>query len=288
MRLPASGRAPAPSMRSTAATISSGSAMRPMPASPRSAISPAFGPTMATPSSASCATIAAGRACAHIAGFIAGAMSTCVSVASRTAVARSSAWPPAILAMRSAVAGATTMRSVSRAKPDMPDVELAVGVEQIGEDPLAVKRAGRQRRDELLRRRGEDAAHRGAALLEPADEVERLVGRDAAADDQENAPVRQRSVDRSGRHAPGQRFAGELQVAGFRLARLLPRRPAGWCGLRPPWNGRCARRAGEAGVLRSSSSWRMVMVAIGISRKERRPRIAHDCIAINAIIPAGI
>ena len=43
-----------------------------------------------------------------------------LSVASSTAVARSSAWPPAIFAIRSAVAGATTMRSVSRARRIWP------------------------------------------------------------------------------------------------------------------------------------------------------------------------
>ena len=53
-------------------------------------------------------------------GFIAGAISTRLSVASSTVVARSSARPCAILAMRSAVAGATTTRSVSRARRMWP------------------------------------------------------------------------------------------------------------------------------------------------------------------------
>ena len=65
-----------PSSASAAATISSGSAMRPMPASPASAISPAFGPTMATPSAASCARLRCVARCAHICGFIAGAIRT--------------------------------------------------------------------------------------------------------------------------------------------------------------------------------------------------------------------
>ena len=44
----------------------------------------------------------------------------CLSVASRTVEARSSAWPFAIFAIRSAVAGATTIRSVSRASRIWP------------------------------------------------------------------------------------------------------------------------------------------------------------------------
>ncbi len=50
----------------------------------------------------------------HIIGFMAGATSTGLSVASSAVEARSSAWPCAIFAMRSAVAGATTTRSASR------------------------------------------------------------------------------------------------------------------------------------------------------------------------------
>ena len=70
---------------------------------------------------------------------------------------------------------------------DVADVELAPRVEQIGERTLAGERAGGERRDELLRGPGQNAAHRGAALLEPPDQVERLVGGNAAADDQKNA-----------------------------------------------------------------------------------------------------
>ena len=94
--------------------------MRPVPASPASAISPALGPTTATPSAMSCARLRRVAACSHMRGFIAGAISTGRSVASSTAEARSSAWPPAILAIRSAVAGATTTRSVSRASRMWP------------------------------------------------------------------------------------------------------------------------------------------------------------------------
>ena len=129
MRLPASVLSPSSLPRSdnAAAAISSGSAIRPMPASPASAISPAFGPTTATPSPASCARLRWVAGCSHIRGFIAGATSIGRSVASSTAQARSSAWPPAILASRSAVAGATTIRSASRASLMWPTSNSVVG-----------------------------------------------------------------------------------------------------------------------------------------------------------------
>src|SRR5262249_54823729 len=65
--------------------------------------------------------------------------------------------------------------------------ELALRIKQIGEGAFARERAGRERRDELLRRPGQNAAHGRAALLKPADQVERLVGGNAAADHQKNA-----------------------------------------------------------------------------------------------------
>ena len=65
----------------------------------------------------------------------------------------------------------------------MAGIEFALGVEQVGMDPLMRKRACRQRRDELLRGLGQHAAHLDMALLEPADQVQRLVGGDTAADD---------------------------------------------------------------------------------------------------------
>ena len=60
-----------------------------------------------TPSAISRERLRRVAGCCHMRGFIAGAINTGRSVASSTAEARSSAWPPAILAMRSAVAGAT-------------------------------------------------------------------------------------------------------------------------------------------------------------------------------------
>ena len=72
------------------------------------------GPDECTPSACSVATLRRVAGLSHMRGFMAGATSTGLSVAISTDVARSSAWPPAILASRSAVAGATTIRSASR------------------------------------------------------------------------------------------------------------------------------------------------------------------------------
>ena len=83
---------------------------------------------------------------------------------------------------------------------NMPGVELALGIEQIGVDALMRQRARRQRRDELLRGLGQHAADVDAPLLQPPDQVQRLVGGDAAADDQGDAGLIGRmGAPRSGR-----------------------------------------------------------------------------------------
>src|SRR5580704_6046081 len=83
----------------------------------------------------------------------------------------------------------------------MTDVELALRIEQIGENALAAQRAGGERRDEMLRGRGEDAAYLCIPVLQAADQIERFVGGDAAADDEQDAVA-----------------------VRFRRTRLLPRR----------------------------------------------------------------
>ena len=98
---------------SMAARISIGSAMRPMPNSLQ-AIGPSPGPTCFTPRSFRFARLSCVAPWCHMRTFIAGAISTGLSVASSAVVARSSAKPPAILAMMSALAGATTSRSAAR------------------------------------------------------------------------------------------------------------------------------------------------------------------------------
>ena len=67
--------------------------------------------------------------------------------------------------------------------------------EEIGIGFLAGERRGRERRDELLRARGQDAAHARAALLEAPDEIERLISGNAARDDQQDAPAVQHALN---------------------------------------------------------------------------------------------
>jgi hypothetical protein len=93
--------------------ISSASSMRPMPTSPH-AWSPGAGPATRMPSSRSASTFLCVAAFSHISTFIAGAIISGQRRASTSVESRSSARPCATLAMKSAVAGATTIRSRSR------------------------------------------------------------------------------------------------------------------------------------------------------------------------------
>ena len=81
---------------------------------------------------------------------------------SARALARSSAWPPAILASRSAVAGATTIRSASRDRRMWPISRSSSRSNRSVNTRSLRQRADRQRRDELLRRPGHDRAHADA------------------------------------------------------------------------------------------------------------------------------
>jgi hypothetical protein len=95
-RSPAHAAPPAarrPARLDAAATISSGSAIRPSPASPQ-AISPRFGPTKAPRRPASTPRLRRVAGCAHIRTGSSPAPSAPASVASSTAEARSSASPP--------------------------------------------------------------------------------------------------------------------------------------------------------------------------------------------------
>ncbi len=101
------------SSRTQTAKRSSGSGRRPGPES-RPVSRPVAGGTTCTPRSPSVATLAWVAGCSHISVCMAGAMTTGQRAVSRTLVSRSSAWPVAARASRSAVAGATTTRSASR------------------------------------------------------------------------------------------------------------------------------------------------------------------------------
>jgi hypothetical protein len=100
--------------------------------------------------------------------------------------------PPAIFAIRSAVAGATTTRSAARLSSIWPISASSVRSKRSRVDLLARQRRDGQRRDEFL---GAARVSTGTTphlpLPQPADQVERLVGRDTAADDQQDFLVRQ-------------------------------------------------------------------------------------------------
>ena len=186
--LPASGFGPASSSASIAATISSGSAMRPSPASPLSAISPAVrADEVRRRPSASVARLRRVAGCAHIFGFMAGAISTGLSVASSTVEARSLARPLASFAIRSAVAGATTIRSASRDSRIWPTSCSSWRSNSSVKTWSAVSAPTDSGVTNSCAAAVITAAHRGAALAQPADQVERLVGGDAAADDEQDA-----------------------------------------------------------------------------------------------------
>ena len=70
---------------------------------------------------------------------------------------------------------------------DVADLALVVEVEQVNEHALIGQRADGERRHEAGCSRGHDHADMVAALAQAADEVEALVGGDAAADNQEDA-----------------------------------------------------------------------------------------------------
>ncbi len=75
---------------------------------------------------------------------------------------------------------------------DMRHAVIVVGREQILGHGLAGQGGEGQGGDEALGRRGQQAAHRSAAVAEPADQIETLIGGDAAGDDQQNPLAGQR------------------------------------------------------------------------------------------------
>src|SRR5262249_12571546 len=174
-------------------------------------------------------------------------------------------------------------------QPDVADVELASRVEQVREHAFARERARRQRRDEFLRCLGENAAHGEAAFFQPADEIERLVGGDAAADDEENAfggggaTALFRARGRIGRDAPARRRGLARGCAGFGLA-VLDARGIAQNGARLVLHrAAVARRAQPQAPLQI-----VVELADGDAGHGRTlagTSLAYDCNAINAITP---
>src|SRR5690349_14117211 len=108
-----SGAIPAAPLASTRTAVchsSAGSGRRPGPLS-APVSRPDAGSSTRQPRSVSVATLAWVAGCSHISVCMAGAMTTGQRAVSSTLVSRSSAWPVAARARRSAVAGATTTRS---------------------------------------------------------------------------------------------------------------------------------------------------------------------------------
>jgi len=73
------------------------------------------------------------------------------------------------------------------AELDMTHLSLVGEIEEIGEHLAPRQRRDRKGRDELRPRPRQHRHHLGPALSQASDQVERLVGRDPAADDQKDA-----------------------------------------------------------------------------------------------------
>ncbi len=90
-------------------------------------------------------------------------------------------------ASRSAEAGRTTTRSAERDSAMWPISLSSVSDHSVGVHGLAAQRLQAERGDELRAPFGQYAGDRAAACGEQPDQLQRLVGRDAAAHDQQNA-----------------------------------------------------------------------------------------------------
>ena len=284
-RLPASR----PSLRSSAsaaAAISSGSAMRPMPASPRSAISPAFGPMNCNAVRAQLRQIALRR-------LRRPHMRVHRRREQDRLVGRKQHRGRQIVRLPGCHFG-DQIRGRRRdddqiglaRHADMADIEFALRIEQIGVGALAGERAGRERRDEMRRRRRENAAHARAAILQTPDQVERFVGRDAAADDEQDAFLH----DRVGARLPRRWLRRRIRRID-QVERLAP----GFLRRLPENDAHLVLHgAAMAGGAQPQQLLQLLIeLPDGQARHRRssgeRQALSHgiDCIAINAIIAAG-
>ncbi len=120
--------------------------------------------------------------CCHIRTFIAGAISTRLSVAREAAC-----WPdrppaaPPSLPSGLPSAGATTIRSAGATEFDMAHLGLGRQIEEVGEHLHPARAETLSGVTKLRAPGGQHRGHPRAAFLQPADQVQRLVGRDAAA-----------------------------------------------------------------------------------------------------------
>ena len=192
-----------------------------MPISPH-AWSPAAGPRICTPSARSVCDVALVAGFSHISTFIAGATSSGQRRARHSVDSRSSARPCASLAMKSAIAGATTIRSRSRDSSMCPIASGTRGVPQVGPDRLAGQRLQGRGADEAGRGLGHGDAHVDAGLDQQARELGGLVGGDAAGDARAESafPSTSSDIDRPLR---GRDSKGKPRPWRFRTGRLAER-----------------------------------------------------------------
>ena len=117
-------------------------------------------------------------------GFMAGATSTGLSVAMQHAGGKIVGMAAGHLGQQVGRRGRHHDQVGLARQADVADLALVVEVEQFGEHALVGQRADRERRHELLGGPGHHGAHGDAALAQAADQVEALVGRNPAADDE--------------------------------------------------------------------------------------------------------
>ena len=122
-------------------------------------------------------------------GFMAGATSTGLSVASSTHGGQ--VVGVAARHLGEQVGGGRRHDDQLRLarEADVADLALVVEVEQFAEHALAGERPDRQRRDELRAQPWSSPPARPPALAQPPDQLQAFVGGNAAADDQDNALV---------------------------------------------------------------------------------------------------
>ena len=165
----------------TASAISRASSMRPMPTSPH-AWSPLAGPRIATPSRSRRSMLRRVAGLSHIWRFIAGATISGHSRARHSVESRSSARPCASLAMKSAVAGATTIASLPRESSMCAMLSATRASQRLVYTGLARERLESGGRDQAAGGFGHDDLHFDAVARKLADKLGGLVGGDTAGD----------------------------------------------------------------------------------------------------------
>ena len=144
------------------------------------------GPTKRMPSRRSVSTLRRVAGWAHMAGFMAGRQQHRRAGGEQDGRGEIVARPVAIFAIRSAVAGATTISAASRARRMWPTSCSSSRSKRSVKTVPPVSAPTESGVTNSCAASGHDRAHGVAALAQAADQVERLVGGDAAADDKED------------------------------------------------------------------------------------------------------